>query len=92
MKAAFGVIWNLEKQGGSLVGGAIKRFQDKKNNPDPPRDPRLPPKPKGQTVRCRPRFLCLQAFLQCFYGTRLPPKGQAAHRPPHLLQVKAVGF
>ena len=25
-------------------------MQDKKRNPAPPRDPRLPPKPKGQTV------------------------------------------
>ena len=25
-------------------------FQDRKANPPPPRDPRLPPKPKGQTV------------------------------------------
>lgn len=49
MKAAFKVIWNLEKTGGSLVGGAIKRFQDGKKNAKP-RDPRLPPKPKGQTV------------------------------------------
>lgn len=43
-------IWILEKNGGSLVGGAIKLFQDKKDNPPPPRDPRLPPKPQGQTV------------------------------------------
>jgi oxygen-dependent protoporphyrinogen oxidase len=43
-------IWILEKNGGSLVGGAIKLFQDRKNNPPAPRDPRLPPKPKGQTV------------------------------------------
>jgi oxygen-dependent protoporphyrinogen oxidase len=32
------------------VGGAIKLFQDRKNNPPAPRDPRLPPKPAGQTV------------------------------------------
>lgn len=32
------------------MGGAIKLFQDRKNNPPAPRDPRLPPKPKGQTV------------------------------------------
>lgn len=49
MKAAFKVIWNLEKTGGSLVGGAIKRMQEGKKN-STPRDPRLPPKPKGQTV------------------------------------------
>lgn len=50
MKAAFNRIWILEKNGGSLVGGAIKLFQDRKANPPAPRDPRLPPKPKGQTV------------------------------------------
>lgn len=50
MQAAFQRIWILEKNGGSLVGGAIKLFQDRKANPPPPRDPRLPPKPKGQTV------------------------------------------
>lgn len=50
MKAAFGRIQILEEKGGSLVGGAIKLFQERKANPPPPRDPRLPPKPKGQTV------------------------------------------
>lgn len=50
MKAAFGRIHSLEAEGGSLVGGAIKLIQDRKKNPPPPRDPRLPPKPKGQTV------------------------------------------
>lgn len=50
MKAAFYKIWILEKDGGSLVGGALKLFSNKSKNPAPPRDPRLPPKPKGQTV------------------------------------------
>jgi oxygen-dependent protoporphyrinogen oxidase len=50
MKAAFGRIWRLEAESGSLVGGAIKLFQDAKKNPPPPRDKRLPPKPAGQTV------------------------------------------
>ncbi|KAI8468570.1 MAG: flavin-containing amine oxidoreductase-domain containing protein [Monoraphidium minutum] len=50
MKAAFNKIWILEKNGGSLVGGAIKLFQDRKANPPAPRDGRLPPKPAGQTV------------------------------------------
>jgi len=50
MKAAFGRIWSLEAEGGSLVGGAIKLFQERKNNPPPPRDTRLPAKPAGQTV------------------------------------------
>jgi len=50
MKAAFQKIWILEKNGGSLVGGALKLFQDKRGSPPAVRDPRLPPKPKGQTV------------------------------------------
>lgn len=32
------------------MGGAIKLFQARKNDPAPPRDPALPPKPAGQTV------------------------------------------
>lgn len=43
-------VWNLEDTGGSIVGGAIKLIQKNKANPPPPRDPRLPPKPPGQTV------------------------------------------
>lgn len=43
-------IWILEKNGGSLVGGALQLMKERKANPPPPRDPRLPPKPKGQTV------------------------------------------
>ena len=50
MKAAFGKIWILEKNGGSLVGGALELMKDKKANPAPPRDPKLPTPPKGQTV------------------------------------------
>ena len=50
MKAAFFRIWNLEKTGGSLVGGALKLMQERKANPPPPRNPALPPKPAGQTV------------------------------------------
>ncbi|XP_077232637.1 protoporphyrinogen oxidase 1, chloroplastic-like isoform X2 [Tasmannia lanceolata] len=49
MKAAFGKVWNLEKTGGSIIGGTFKAIQERNKNPKPPRDPRLP-KPKGQTV------------------------------------------
>lgn len=49
MKAAFGKVWNLEQNGGSIIAGAIKAYQNGKKNPKAPRDPRLP-KPKGQTV------------------------------------------
>lgn len=32
------------------MGGAIKIIQKNKTDPPPPRDPKLPPKPAGQTV------------------------------------------
>ena len=50
MKAAFGKVYDLELKGGSIIGGVLKLMQDKKANPPPPRDARLPPKPPGQTV------------------------------------------
>lgn len=50
MKAAFGRVQALEDKGGSIIGGVLKLLQEKRANPDPPRDPRLPPKPKGQIV------------------------------------------
>ncbi|CAN6467098.1 unnamed protein product [Victoria cruziana] len=48
MKAAFGKVWKLEQNGGSIIGGTFKAIQERRKSP-PPRDPRLP-KPKGQTV------------------------------------------
>lgn len=50
MEAAFGKIHALEKQGGSLIGGSLKLFNERREHPPPPRDPTLPPKPAGQTV------------------------------------------
>ena len=50
MKAAFGRIQVLEEKGGSLVGGALALAKEKKANPGPPRDAKLPPKPPGATV------------------------------------------
>lgn len=50
MKAAFGKVYDLEKKGGSIIGGVFKLLQERRSNPPPPRDERLPPKPKGQTV------------------------------------------
>ena len=50
MRAAFGKVWDLEQRGGSIIGGVLALMKDKKANPPPPRDPRLPPKPAGQTV------------------------------------------
>ncbi|XP_077240531.1 protoporphyrinogen oxidase, chloroplastic-like [Tasmannia lanceolata] len=49
MKAAFGKVWKLEQNGGSIIGGTFQAIQERNKNPKPPRDPRLP-KPKGQTV------------------------------------------
>ncbi|KAK6118154.1 hypothetical protein DH2020_048138 [Rehmannia glutinosa] len=49
MKAAFGKVWKLEQNGGSIIGGTFKAIQEKSRNPTEPRDPRLP-KPQGQTV------------------------------------------
>eukprot|EP00933_Yihiella_yeosuensis_P063118 TRINITY_DN66188_c0_g1_i1.p1 TRINITY_DN66188_c0_g1~~TRINITY_DN66188_c0_g1_i1.p1 ORF type:complete len:609 (-),score=135.42 TRINITY_DN66188_c0_g1_i1:179-2005(-) len=50
-EAATGRVQVLEKNGGSLVAGAIQLFQDraKESKEKPPRDPRLP-EVKGQTV------------------------------------------
>ena len=50
MKAAFGKVYDLEKKGGSIIGGVFKLLQERRANPPPPRDSRLPPKPEGQTV------------------------------------------
>ncbi|CAI8603625.1 unnamed protein product [Vicia faba] len=49
MKAAFGKVWRLEQNGGSIIGGSFKAIQERNGTSKPPRDPRLP-KPKGQTV------------------------------------------
>ncbi|GLT51367.1 hypothetical protein SLA2020_247830 [Shorea laevis] len=49
MKAAFGKVWKLEQNGGSIIGGTFKAIQEKNKALKPTRDPRLP-KPKGQTV------------------------------------------
>ncbi|XP_068662148.1 protoporphyrinogen oxidase 1, chloroplastic [Aristolochia californica] len=49
MKAAFGKVWKLEQNGGSIIGGTFKAIQERSRSPKQPRDPRLP-KPKGQTV------------------------------------------
>ncbi|KAK9806433.1 hypothetical protein WJX73_006768 [Symbiochloris irregularis] len=50
IQAAFGKVYDLERTGGSIFGGVIKLLQERRKNPPPPRDSRLPPKPKGQTV------------------------------------------
>lgn len=39
MKAAFGKVWNLEQNGGSILGGTFKAIQERNRAPKPPRDP-----------------------------------------------------
>ena len=43
-------MYDLEKEGGSIIAGVFKQIQRNKANPPPARDSRLPPKPPGQTV------------------------------------------
>lgn len=49
-QAALLQVYDLEQKGGSIIGGVLKLLQARRKNPPPPRDARLPPKPKGQTV------------------------------------------
>jgi len=39
MKAAFGKVWKLEQNGGSIIGGTFKAIQERKNAPKAERDP-----------------------------------------------------
>jgi len=39
MKAAFGKVWRLEQNGGSIIGGAFKAIQERNKASKPPRDP-----------------------------------------------------
>lgn len=39
MKAAFGKVWKLEQNGGSIIGGTLKAIQEKSSSPKAPRDP-----------------------------------------------------
>ena len=43
-------VYDLEQKGGSIIGGVLALLRERKANPPPPRDERLPPKPAGQTV------------------------------------------
>ncbi|KAF9619554.1 hypothetical protein IFM89_007381 [Coptis chinensis] len=83
MKAAFGRVWNLEQSGGSIIGGAIKAIQERRGNPKPPRDPRLP-KPKGQTVCSFTKGL---SMLPDAISTRLGSKVKLSWK---LLSVKKL--
>lgn len=46
MKAAFGKVYDLEKGGGSIVGGVLALMKARKQKPPEPRPADLPPKPK----------------------------------------------
>ena len=39
MKAAFGKVWKLEQNGGSIIGGTFKAIQERNQAPKSPRDP-----------------------------------------------------
>lgn len=39
MKAAFGKVWKLEQNGGSIIGGTFKAIQERKKAPKAERDP-----------------------------------------------------
>lgn len=70
-------VYDLEKRGGSIVAGVLALMRDKKANPPPARDERLPPKPAGQTVGSFRRGLTmlpeaiaanLSEHIRCFVG------------------------
>nr|AAF00194.1 protoporphyrinogen IX oxidase [Cichorium intybus] len=88
MKAAFGKVWNLEQNGGSIVGGAFKAIQDRKNSQKPPRDPRLP-KPKGQTVGS---FRKGQAMLPNAISTRLGSRVKLCWKLTSISKLENRGY
>jgi oxygen-dependent protoporphyrinogen oxidase len=95
MKGAFGRIQVLEEKGGSLVGGALQLMKERKANPLPPRNPKLPPKPAGQTVasfqegvhRSPPAKL---STLQCRRLDRINAKLKFIHLELEALRIDEV--
>eukprot|EP00983_Pelagomonas_calceolata_P050660 1142074-Pelagomonas_calceolata.AAC.6 len=75
-------IWILEKMGGSLVGGSLKLFQDRKNNPPPPRNPQLPPKPK---VSLESKSMVCLRVQACMYSCSCS-RGRVAQMSMHMHQ------
>lgn len=88
MKAAFGKVWNLEQNGGSIIGGAFKAIQERNSTPKPPRDPRLP-KPKGQTVGS---FRKGQAMLPNAISKRLGSKVKLSWKLSSIMKLENEGY
>uniref|UniRef100_A0AAU8JQH1 Protoporphyrinogen oxidase n=1 Tax=Ambrosia trifida TaxID=4214 RepID=A0AAU8JQH1_AMBTR len=88
MKAAFGKVWKLEKNGGSIIGGAIKAIQAKNKSTKPPRDPRLPT-PKGQTVGS---FRKGQAMLPNAISKRLGSRVKVSWKLINISKLENRGY
>lgn len=88
MKAAFGKVWKLEQNGGSIIGGTFKAIQERNKNPKLPRDPRLP-KPKGQTVGSFRKGL---AMLPDAISTRLGTKVKLSWKLSNLKKSESEGY
>ena len=72
-------VYDLERKGGSIIGGVLKLIQERRANPPAPRDARLPPKPKGQTVG---------SFRE---GLQMLPKAMAANMQGVIRWACALG-
>ncbi|XXG84717.1 hypothetical protein AAC387_Pa10g2174 [Persea americana] len=88
MKAAFGKVWKLEQNGGSIIGGAFQAIQERNKNPKAPRDPRLP-KPKGQTVGSFKKGL---AMLPDAISKRLGSKVKLSWKLSSLKKLDGGGY
>uniref|UniRef100_A0A1D1XKI6 Protoporphyrinogen oxidase n=1 Tax=Anthurium amnicola TaxID=1678845 RepID=A0A1D1XKI6_9ARAE len=88
MKAAFGKVWKLEQNGGSIIGGTFKAIQEKSKNGKPPRDPRLP-KLKGQTVGSFRKGL---AMLPNAISSRLGSKVKLSWKLSSIQKLESEGY
>ncbi|XP_059436269.1 protoporphyrinogen oxidase 1, chloroplastic-like [Corylus avellana] len=88
MKAAFGKVWKLEQNGGSIIGGTFKTIQERNKVPKQPRDPRLP-KPKGQTVGSLRKGL---AMLPDAISTRLGKKVKLSWKLSSIRKLDEGGY
>ncbi|CAI9104849.1 OLC1v1003625C1 [Oldenlandia corymbosa var. corymbosa] len=88
MKAAFGKVWKLEENGGSIIGGTIKAIRERSTSTQMPRDPRLP-KPKGQTVGSFKKGL---AMLPNAIATRLGSKVKLSWKLSSITKSEDNGY